>query len=196
MHFARGDLKALPTGDRRSGALCGLNLAALIRRLERPCGAFSIFASVYVGSRTRLADEFARQAPKTGRSAPELMAYPPSASPHSRALIYFVDSRRLMSANYGCKVYCVRPRTEARRKVAMPTYFFDLIKGNELVEDDQGEDFADIEAAKLEGLASARELLADAAKKGILATSPVYLIRNAAGDILATIPFKDALKPD
>ena len=72
----------------------------------------------------------------------------------------------------------------------MPTYFFDLIKGNELVEDDQGEDFADIEAAKLEGLASARELLADAAKKGILATSPVYLIRNAAGDILATVPLQ------
>ena len=78
----------------------------------------------------------------------------------------------------------------------MPTYFFDLIKGYELVEDDQGDDFADIEAAKLEGLASARELLADAAKNGILATSPVYLIRNAVGDILATIPFKDALKPD
>ena len=38
--------------------------------------------------------------------------------------------------------------------------------------------------------------LADAAKKGILATSPVYLIRNAAGDILAKVPFKDALKPD
>jgi hypothetical protein len=72
----------------------------------------------------------------------------------------------------------------------MPTYFFDLIKGNELVEDDQGDDFADIEAAKLEGLASARELLADAAKKGILATSPVYLIRNAAGDILATDPLQ------
>jgi hypothetical protein len=60
MHFARGDLKALPTGDRRSGALCGLNPAAHIRRLERPCGAFSIFALVHVGSRTRLADEFAR----------------------------------------------------------------------------------------------------------------------------------------
>jgi hypothetical protein len=101
-----------------------------------------------------------------------------------------------MSANYEYRMYCVRLRTEARREVAMPTYFFDLIKGNELVEDDQGEDFADIEAAKLEGLASARELLADAAKKGILATSPVYLIRNAAGDILATVPFKDALKPD
>ena len=101
-----------------------------------------------------------------------------------------------MSANYGYQMYCVRPRTEAGREVAMPTYFFDLIQGNELVEDDQGDDFADIEAAKLEGLASARELLADAAKKGILATSPVYLIRNAVGDILATIPFKDALKPD
>ena len=109
---------------------------------------------------------------------------------------FSVNSRRLMSANYQYRMYCVRLRTEARREVAMPTYFFDLIKGNELVEDDQGEDFADIEAAKLEGLASARELLADAAKKGILATSPVYLIRNAAGDILATVPFKDALKPD
>ena len=87
---------------------------------------------------------------------------------------------------------------EAHEGVATPTYFFDLIKGNELVElveDDQGEDFVDIEAAKVESLASARELLADAAKKGILATSPVYLIRNAAGDVLASISFKDALKP-
>ena len=62
---------------------------------------------------------------------------------------FSVDSRRLMSANYEDRMYCVRLRTEARREVAMPTYFFDLIKGNELVEDDQGEDFADIEAAKL-----------------------------------------------
>ena len=78
----------------------------------------------------------------------------------------------------------------------MPIYYFDLLKGDEIIEDDQGQDLADIEVAKLEGLASARELIADAAKKGILATSPVYLIRNAAGEILATIPFKDALKPD
>ena len=78
----------------------------------------------------------------------------------------------------------------------MPIYYFDLLKGDEIIEDDQGQDLADIEVAKLEGLASARELIADAAKKGILATSPVYLIRNAACDILATIPFKDALKPD
>jgi hypothetical protein len=40
-----------------------------------------------------------------------------------------------------------------RKGVATPTYFFDLIKGNELVE--QGADFADNEAAKVEGLGSA-----------------------------------------
>ena len=60
----------------------------------------------------------------------------------------------------------------------MPIYYFDLLKGNEIIEDDQGQDLADIEVAKLEGLASARELIADAAKKGILATSPVFRIRN------------------
>jgi hypothetical protein len=78
----------------------------------------------------------------------------------------------------------------------VPIYYFDLQKGDEIVEDDQGQDLADIEAAKLEGLASARELIADAAKKGILATRPVYRIRNESGDILATIPFKDTLEPD
>jgi hypothetical protein len=78
----------------------------------------------------------------------------------------------------------------------MATYFFDLTKRQRTRRSRSRGGFADIEAAKLEGLASARELLADAAKKGILATSPVYLIRNAAGDILATVPFKDALKPD
>ena len=79
---------------------------------------------------------------------------------------------------------------------AVPIYYFDLLKGDEIIEDDQGQDLADIEVAKLEGLASARELIADAAKKGILATSPVFRIRNESGDVLATIPFKDILKPD
>src|ERR1700731_3643761 len=63
-----------------------------------------------------------------GRKDRFVMLSPQLLPAHSRALIYFVDSRRLMSANYGCQMYCVRPRTEAGRKVAMPTYFFDLIK--------------------------------------------------------------------
>ena len=77
----------------------------------------------------------------------------------------------------------------------MPIYYFDLLKGNETIEDDQGQDLADIEVAKLEALASARELIADAARKGILATSPVFRIRNKSGEVLATIPFKDTLEP-
>ena len=71
-----------------------------------------------------------------------------------------------------------------------------MIKHNEVIADDQGQEFADVEAAKLEGLASARELIAFAAKKGVLATSPIYRIRNETGDVVATIPFKEALSPD
>ena len=48
----------------------------------------------------------------------------------------------------------------------MATYFFDLTKRQRTRRSRSRGGFADIEAAKLEGLASARELLADAAKKG------------------------------
>ena len=60
------------------------------------------------------------------------------------------SSRADASAPQGWSAHLTRAIAErgdrdARKGVATPTYFFDLIKGNELVEDEQGEDFADIE---------------------------------------------------
>jgi hypothetical protein len=76
----------------------------------------------------------------------------------------------------------------------MPVYHFDQMKGNVLIKDDEGQDLPDIEAAKIEALESARELLAAAVRRGIYSTNRAYIIRTADGEILATLPFRDVIK--
>jgi hypothetical protein len=74
----------------------------------------------------------------------------------------------------------------------MPIYHFDLLNGDVLSADEDGEDFPDIAAAKRECILSARELLADALQQGIDASGRIFLIRDAAGDIVAEVPFREA----
>jgi hypothetical protein len=76
----------------------------------------------------------------------------------------------------------------------MPIYHFDQMKGNVLIEDYEGQDLPDIEAAKIEAFESARELLAVAVRQGIFATNRTYIIRAADGEILATLPFGDTIE--
>jgi hypothetical protein len=76
----------------------------------------------------------------------------------------------------------------------MPVYHFDQMKGNVLIEDYEGQDLPDIEAAKIEAIESSRELLAVAVRQGIYATNRAYIIRTADGEILATLPFRDTIE--
>jgi hypothetical protein len=49
----------------------------------------------------------------------------------------------------------------------MPTYYFDVLDDGEVVSDDEGIDFTDLEAARGEATKSAREQIANAAKQGL-----------------------------
>jgi phage host-nuclease inhibitor protein Gam len=53
----------------------------------------------------------------------------------------------------------------------------------------------DSEAARVEALAAAREVLGDAIKAGQGQDNRQYEITDEAGQVLATIPLMDALKP-
>jgi hypothetical protein len=74
----------------------------------------------------------------------------------------------------------------------MPRYFFHLRNQHETI-DEEGCDFADEEAARREGLASARELLADAIRLGRNFPPEQIVIADASGHEVATISLKDVL---
>jgi hypothetical protein len=77
---------------------------------------------------------------------------------------------------------------------SMPKYFFDGEVENAFVEDEEGIDLPDLEAVKRLAIISARELLSDAAKKGLDVTDRKFKVRSEGGDIVHILNFKDALR--
>jgi hypothetical protein len=74
----------------------------------------------------------------------------------------------------------------------MPRYFFHLRNRHETI-DEEGSEFADEDAARKEALASARELLADAIRRGRNFPPEQIVIADASGHELATVNLKDVL---
>ncbi|WP_306421767.1 DUF6894 family protein, partial [Methylobacterium trifolii] len=65
--------------------------------------------------------------------------------------------------------------------------------GAELIEDPEGLDLLDLAAARAEALAGARDILANSVRKGEPLDGQRIEIANAAGELLATVAFKDAI---
>lgn len=78
----------------------------------------------------------------------------------------------------------------------MPRFYLHIRDGNELIEDDNGVDLPDENAAREEALASAREILADLIRAGKLLDGQQFEIVNEVGQMIAMIPFKAVLKLD
>src|SRR5215203_3962817 len=75
----------------------------------------------------------------------------------------------------------------------MPRFYLDVLHEREVREDPEGQEFADLEAARAEAVASARYLVAH----GILSNEDLsdrsFLIRAENEDVLATVLFRDTL---
>ncbi|GLS47061.1 hypothetical protein GCM10007884_50630 [Methylobacterium brachythecii] len=78
----------------------------------------------------------------------------------------------------------------------MPIYFLHLRRGNELIEDFDGSLLPDLDAAKAEAFAAAREMLAERVKAGKLLNGETFEITDDTGTVLATLPLRDALVLD
>ena len=76
----------------------------------------------------------------------------------------------------------------------MPTFFLNVRDGDYLTRDVEGTEFADLEAARAEALAAARDVLGDEMKNDQVQDTRQYEITDEAGQVLATIPLMDALK--
>jgi PAS domain S-box-containing protein len=75
----------------------------------------------------------------------------------------------------------------------MAYFFFDVLDGREVREDPEGQEFADLDAARAEAVASARDLVAYAIMRNEDLSGRSFLIRDENERIIATVPFRGTL---
>ncbi len=94
---------------------------------------------------------------------------------------------------------CVRFRTgtadAAPHSVAVPRFFLHVRGAAGLVEDPDGSLVPDLDAARAEADAAAREIAAEHLRAGKPPTALRFEIRDGAGRLLATVPFPEVPGP-
>jgi hypothetical protein len=77
----------------------------------------------------------------------------------------------------------------------MPRYYFHILSQGQRVEDEEGTDLPDLDAARKEAITSAADLIADYSRSaaGLLPQSDAIEIADADGKQLAVIPLADIL---
>jgi len=75
----------------------------------------------------------------------------------------------------------------------MPRFYLDVLNGGEVLEDPDGQAFADVQAAIAEAAAMARDLVAHGLLRNEDLSDRCVLIRDDAGETVARVPFRSAL---
>jgi hypothetical protein len=77
----------------------------------------------------------------------------------------------------------------------MSRFFLNLRSGAKYLPDTEGQEYNSLEVAKSEAVLAAREMLAELLKHGDgVLESQVIEITDSLGKILATVPFRDAIR--
>ena len=76
----------------------------------------------------------------------------------------------------------------------MPRFYFNIRDGDALIEDPDGSDLRDLDVARTEALAAAREILANRLRANRILDGQRIEITDAAGDVLATVSLKDVIR--
>lgn len=75
----------------------------------------------------------------------------------------------------------------------MPRYFFNVENGFGFVEDEEGRELPDLEAARAEALKGVRSILAEDVSKGRLDLDGRLDVKDEAGRVVLTISFAEAI---
>jgi hypothetical protein len=75
----------------------------------------------------------------------------------------------------------------------MPVYYLNIREHEQIAADQEGIDLPDLEAAKAEAQASAREILADALKSNTKVDGKVIEIADETGTIVGSVTLRDML---
>jgi hypothetical protein len=76
----------------------------------------------------------------------------------------------------------------------VPHYYLNLFNGDGAAPDDEGQDFADLGAARAEAIRGIRSLLADEMGRGVIVLAGRIEIADRNGAVLQTIDFADAVE--
>jgi hypothetical protein len=77
----------------------------------------------------------------------------------------------------------------------MPRFHFHVRDNDSLLEDLEGADFLDLDAARADAVAASREILAERIKAGRPLGGLRFEIHDEAGRLVATVPIRDAALP-
>src|SRR5215213_7215430 len=75
----------------------------------------------------------------------------------------------------------------------MQHFFLDVLNGSQVLEDPDGQNFLDLDAAITEAAASARDLVAYGLLQNEDVSGRSFLIRDEDDQAVATVPLRDAL---
>ena len=75
----------------------------------------------------------------------------------------------------------------------MPRYFFHVCNGNGFTEDEEGQEVADLEAARVVALRAARDIMASDVQRGMLDLSSFIEIEDADKRLVHTLGFEQAV---
>lgn len=76
----------------------------------------------------------------------------------------------------------------------MARYFFDLHECGTVTADDEGREWPDLAAARAEALRTAREMMCAEVKEGRLCLTCNIEVKDAAGAIVLSLAFRDAVE--
>lgn len=78
----------------------------------------------------------------------------------------------------------------------MPKYYFHVHDRLGVINDDEGMELADMDEVKAEAIQSAREMLAEGKKLGVLGLDRMIAVKDADGKTVLTLHFEDAVLRD
>jgi hypothetical protein len=76
----------------------------------------------------------------------------------------------------------------------MQRFYFNILSEAGVLEDLEGTELPDLEAARLEAIEDARQLMSDAVRIGYDIASRSVEVRNEAGAMVLLVPFSEALR--
>jgi hypothetical protein len=76
----------------------------------------------------------------------------------------------------------------------MPHFYLHLRDGDRLIEDQEGSELPDLDAARQQAMAGAREILAGKMLAGEVVNGQRFEITDEAGVVVCSLPLKEALK--
>jgi hypothetical protein len=76
----------------------------------------------------------------------------------------------------------------------MPRYFLNIRNSSGFAEDEEGQELADLQAARAEAIAGIRSVLAEEIKRGVLDLRGQVEITDEAAALLAVVPYREALE--